>query len=446
MRVNTPVRREAMFQTSRHDLGPNFVFGTATAAYQIEGGQTDGRGSAIWDTFARTPGNVKRADDGTTATDHYNRWPEDLDLIRDAGFEAYRFSLAWPRLIPNGTGEINQAGIDFYDRLIDGMLERGLKPFATLYHWDLPSALQDRGGWMNRDIAGWFADYAALVARHFGDRLHATATINEPWCVAWLSHFLGIHAPGYRDVRAAARAMHHVLLAHGTGIDALRAEGARNLGIVLNLEKAEPLTDSAADQQAASLGDAIFNRWYLGGVFKGQYPEELTAILAPYLPEGYERDMETVSRPLDWLGINYYTRGLYKADPSRPLIPIGQQKGELEKSDLGWEIYPQGLEDLLVRISREYTRVPLYITETGMSEADDNRRVQFYDDHLQAVARAQAHGADVRGFFAWSLLDNYEWAEGYQSRFGLVEVDYATQKRTPKGSYRAFQGMLHNTR
>ena len=435
-----------MFTTSRHDLGPNFTFGTATAAYQIEGGQTDGRGSAIWDTFAKTPGNVKHADDGTNATDHYNRWPEDLDLIRDGGFDAYRFSLAWPRLIPNGTGEVNQAGIDFYDRLIDGMLERGLKPYATLYHWDLPSALQDKGGWMNRDIAGWFADYAALVARNFGDRLHATATINEPWCVAWLSHFLGVHAPGYRDVRAAARAMHHVLLAHGSAIDALRAEGAKNLGIVLNLEKSEALSDKPEDMQAQNLGDAIFNRWYLGGVFKGQYPEELTSILAPYLPESYEKDMEIVSRPLDWLGINYYTRGLYKADPSRALLGIGQEKGPLEKSDLGWEIYPKGLEDLLVRVSREYTKLPLYITETGMSETDDTRRVKFYDDHLQAVANAQKQGADVRGFFAWSLLDNYEWAEGYQSRFGIVEVDYATQKRTPKGTYRAFQGMLHNTR
>jgi beta-glucosidase len=435
-----------MFSVNRSDFGHNFVFGAATAAYQIEGGQTDGRGSAIWDTFARTPGNVKRADDGTTATDHYNRWPEDLDLVRDGGFDAYRFSIAWPRLIPNGTGEINQKGLDFYDRLIDGMLARGLKPFATLYHWDLPSALQDKGGWMNRDIAGWFADYAGLVVRHFGDRLAATATINEPWCVAWLSHFLGIHAPGYRDARAAARAMHHVLLAHGTAIDALRAEGGKNLGIVLNLEKSEAASDKPEDQQAQNLGDAIFNRWYLGGLFKGRYPEELTSILAPYLPENYERDMETVSRPLDWLGINYYTRARYRADPSRALVPIAQQQGNLEKSDLGWEIYPRGLEDILVRVSREYTKLPIYITETGMSETDDARRVQFYDDHLKAVLRAQKQGVDVRGFFAWSLLDNFEWAEGYKSRFGIVHVDYETQKRTPKGSYRAFQGMLHNTR
>jgi len=435
-----------MFSVDRKDFGPNFVFGAATAAYQIEGGQTDGRGPCIWDTFAATPGNVKNADDGRIATDHYNRWPEDLDIIRDGGFEGYRFSLAWPRLIPEGTGAVNQAGLDFYDRLIDGMLERGIKPFATLYHWDLPSALQDKGGWMNRDIAGWFGDYAALVARNFGDRLTATATINEPWCVAYLSHFLGVHAPGYRDVRAAARAMHHVLLAHGTGIDALRAEGAKNLGIVLNLEKSEALTDSDEDKLAMDYGDAIFNRWYLGGVFKGQYPEILTKALADVLPQGWEKDMEVISRPLDWVGINYYTRGLYKYDASRPIFPIGQQKGPLPKNDLGWEIYPQGLTDLLVRVSNEYTKLPIYVTENGMSENDDERRVAFYDEHLKAVKAAQDKGADVRGYFAWSLLDNYEWAEGYSSRFGIVHVDYETQKRTPKGSYRAFQGMLHNTR
>jgi beta-glucosidase len=435
-----------VFSITRDELGPNFTFGAATAAYQIEGGQTDGRGSATWDTFAATPGNVKNRDDGAIATDHYNRWPGDLDIIRDGGFEAYRFSIAWPRLIPEGTGAVNAAGLDFYDRLIDGMLERGLKPYATLYHWDLPSALMDKGGWMNRDIAGWFADYAALVAQRYGDRLHATATINEPWCVAWLSHFLGIHAPGYRDLRAAARAMHHVLFAHGTAIDALRANGAKNLGIVLNLEKKEAASDKPEDVAAQTIEDAIYNGWFLGGVFKGQYPKELTAILAPYLPQGYEKDMETVSRPLDWLGINYYTRATYAGDATVPLWGARRVPGTLEKSDLGWEIYPQGLTDLLVRVSRDYTKVPLYVTETGMSETDDTRRVKFYDDHLRAVANAQAQGADVRGFFAWSLLDNYEWAEGYTSRFGIVHVDYETQVRTPKGSYRAFQGMLHNTR
>jgi beta-glucosidase len=435
-----------MYSVERGQFGPNFVFGTATAAYQIEGGQIDGRCPCIWDTFAATPGNVKKADDGKTACDHYHLWPQDLDLIRDGGFDGYRFSLAWPRLIPEGTGAINQAGIDFYDRLIDGMLERGLKPFATLYHWDLPSALQDKGGWMNRDIGGWFADYAALVGKHFGDRLHATATINEPWCVSVLSHILGIHAPGYRDLRAGARAMHHVLYAHGVGVDALRANGVKNIGIVTNLEKSEPASESEQDYKAFDLGDALFNRWFLGGVYKGQYPEVLTKALEKYLPVDYEKDMEIVSRPLDWAGINYYSRGLYAWDDTRPAFPIKQVKGPLPTNDLGWEIYPKGLTDLLVRVSKEYTKLPLYVTENGMSETDDARRVKFYDDHLKAVLEAQKQGADVRGYFAWSLLDNYEWAEGYSSRFGIVHVDYETQKRTPKGSYRAFQGMLHNTR
>ncbi len=435
-----------MFSVDRGQFGPSFVFGTATAAYQIEGGQVDGRGPCIWDTFAATPGNVKNADDGKTACDHYNRWAEDLDLIRDGGFDGYRFSIAWPRLIPEGTGTVNQAGIDFYDRLIDGMLERGIKPFATLYHWDLPSPLQDRGGWMNRDIGGWFADYAALVGKHFGDRLHATATINEPWCVSILSHILGIHAPGYRDLRAGARAMHHVLYAHGMGVDALRASGVKNIGIVTNLEKSEPASDTEEDQRAFDLGDALFNRWFLGGVYKGQYPEVLTSILDQHLPADYQKDMEIVSRPLDWAGINYYSRGLYAWDPTRPALPIKQVKGNLPTNDLGWEIYPSGLTDLLVRVSREYTKLPIYVTENGMSESDDARRVDFYDKHLKAVLEAQKQGADVRGYFAWSLLDNYEWAEGYSSRFGIVHVDYKTQKRTPKGSYRAFQGMLHNTR
>lgn len=437
-----------MFSFDRREFGSDFTFGVATAAYQIEGGQGHGRGQSIWDTFSATPGNVHNGDTGITACNHYELWPADLDLIRDGGFDAYRFSFAWPRLMPEGTGAINQEGVDFYDRLIDGMLERGIKPYATLYHWDLPSALQDRGGWMNRDIASWFADYATLIARKFGDRLEATATINEPWCVAFLSHFLGVHAPGYRDLRAAARAMHHVLFAHGTAIDALRAEGTRNLGIVLNLEKSEAASDSEADQQAMDFGDALFNRWYLGGVFKGQYPEVLTKWLEPYLPANYQADMDVVSRPLDWLGVNYYTRGLYKAS-SEPGRPAEQVKGPLEKTDIGWEIYPQGLSDLLVRVSNDYTKIPVYVTENGMAEVEgdnDPRRVKYYEDHLKAVLAARAEGADVRGYFAWSLLDNYEWAEGYNKRFGLVHVDYASQKRTPKASYRAFQGLLHNSR
>lgn len=438
-----------MFSFERKDFGPQFTFGAATAAYQIEGGQGDGRGPSIWDSFASTPGNVIGGDTGLMACDHYNRWPEDLDLIRDAGFDAYRFSFAWPRLIPEGTGAINQAGLDFYDRLIDGMLERGIKPYATLYHWDLPSPLQDRGGWMNRDIASWFADYAVTVHRHFGDRLAATATINEPWCVAFLSHFLGIHAPGYRDLRAAARAMHHVLFAHGTAVAALRAEGGKNLGIVLNLESAQPASEKPEDAAAARTWDGIFNRWYLDGLFKSAYPADILAALGSHMPEGFERDMAVVAQPLDWLGINYYTRGLYEHAPDEQVFALRKVAARLETTEMGWEIYPQGLEDLLLRVARDYTKIPLIITENGMAEVegnDDPRRVAYYQSHLNAVRAAQAAGADVRGYFAWSLLDNFEWAEGYAKRFGLVHVDYKTQKRTPKSSYRAFQGLLHNAR
>ncbi len=425
-----------MFSVDRKDFGPNFAFGVATASYQIEGNLGDGRGPSIWDTFSATPGNVKNGDTGAVADDHYNRWPEDLDLIRDGGFDSYRFSIAWPRLLPEGIGAINQKGIDFYDRLIDGMLERNIKPFLTLYHWDLPSALQDKGGWMNRDIASWLAEYSALVGKHYGDRVTAVATINEPWCVAFLSHFLGIHAPGYRDFRAAARAMHHVLLAHGTAVAALRAEGVRNIGIVTNLQKAEAATDSAADKEATELFDGIFNGWYLGGLYKGKYPANVVKLFEPYLPEGFERDMSVVSAPLDWAGVNYYSRSLIAADPNG-IVPFKQVDGTLEKTDIGWEIYPKGLTDLLVRVSNEYTKVPLYVTENGMAEVegdDDPRRVRYYDDHLKAVLAARAAGADVRGYFAWSLLDNYEWAEGYSKRFGIVNVDYATQKRTPRAA------------
>jgi len=328
------------------------------------------------------------------------------------------------------------------------MLARNIKPYLTLYHWDLPSALQDKGGWMNRDVASWFAEYSALVGKHFGDRVTAVATINEPWCVAFLSHFLGVHAPGYRDFRAAARAMHHVLYAHGTAVGALRAEGVKNIGIVTNLQKAEPASDSAADKEATELFDGIFNGWYLGGLYKGKYPANVVKLFEPYLPAGFERDMAVVSAPLDWAGINYYSRSLIAADPGSPM-PFKQAGARLETTEMGWEIYPQGLTDLLVRVSNEYTKVPLYVTENGMAEVegdDDPRRVRYYDEHLKAVLAARAAGADVRGYFAWSLLDNYEWAEGYSKRFGLVHVNYDTQQRTPKSSYRAFQGMLHNTR
>jgi beta-glucosidase len=431
-----------VFSVQRKDFGADFVFGVATAAYQIEGGQSDGRGSSIWDTFGATPGNTRNGETGREACDHYHRWPADLDLIRDGGFNGYRFSFAWPRLMPLGTGAPHPQGIEFYDRLIDGMLERGIRPFATLYHWDLPSALQDRGGWMNRDIAGWFADYAGLVARRFGDRLATIATLNEPWCTAYVGHYAGRHAPGYRDLRAMTRAMHHVLLAHGTAIDALRAERAQNLGLVHVLKHMQPASNSSEDAAATALEDAMFNRWYMDGLFKGRYPEVLLELLAPYLPERWQDDMAIVSRPLDWIGINYYTRQICQHDPAIPFWRTKKLVGDLEKNDLGWEIFPEGMTHVLQRVTREYTRLPIYVTENGITQSDDTRRVAFYDAHLKALLDARRAGSDVRGYFAWSLLDNYEWAEGYSPRFGIVHTDYPSQTRTPKGSYLAFQKLL----
>jgi len=438
-----------MFKHSRGDFPDGFIFGAATAAHQIEGGWTDGRGPSIWDTFARTQGNVTNGDTAEIATDHYNRWETDLDLLRDAGFDGYRFSIAWPRLIPEGTGAVNPKGLDFYDRLIDGMLERGLKPLCTLYHWDLPSALQDKGGWMNRDIAGWFADYAALVQREFGDRFFGVATINEPWCVSFLGHFNGHHAPGYRDMRAWARSAHHVLLAHGASVAAVRAEGAKNVGIVLNLQKCEPASEGPEDTAASHLFDGVINRWFLDGVFKGKYPDDVVAKIAEYLPADFESDMGTVSAPLDFLGMNYYSRSLLAYAPERGAFPIKDVPARLETTEMGWEIYPQGLTDLLVRVSRDYTKKPIYITENGMAEVEgvnDARRVAYLDAHMGAQIEAIRQGVDLRGYFTWSLIDNFEWAHGNAKRFGLVEIDFQTMERRPRQSWRAYQGMLHNTR
>ncbi len=431
------------FAFSRADFPEGFVFGTATSAYQIEGTQFGGAGPCHWDSFAATPGNVAGADDGARACEHYLRWEEDLDLVRDAGFDAYRFSISWARVLPEGAGAPNPEALDFYDRLVDGMLARGLQPWATLYHWELPSALADRGGWANRETAERFADYATLVAGRLGDRLHATATVNEPWCVAWLSHFLGAHAPGLRDIRAAARAMHHVLLAHGLGLAALRAAGLRELGAVLNFEFASPAGDSPADRAAARRQDALYNRWFVSGIASGAYPEDALEGLAPHMPAGWQGDMATISAPIDWLGVNYYTRRRVAADPGAPWPCLRDAEPTLPVTALGWEIYPEGLAHFLTWLHRiAARRVPLYVTENGMVDAEpleDAARIAYVEAHLAAVRRAIAQGAPVRGYFLWSLLDNYEWAYGYNGRFGIVHVDFETMARTPKASWRSMR-------
>jgi beta-glucosidase len=435
----------------RSDFPDGFLFGAATAAYQIEGSGYGGAGPCHWDSFAATPGNVVRAEDGRRACDHFHRWEEDLDILQAGGFDAYRFSTSWARVMPEGRGAVNPEGIAFYDRLVDGMLARGLRPFQTLYHWEMPSALADLGGWTNRDVAGWFGDYVEAITRVLGDRVETVATINEPWCVSFLSHFLGHHAPGLRDIRATARAMHHVLLAHGVAVERLRGMGQRNLGIVLNFDRTLPADDSAGSRTAAARWDAIFNRWFIEGIAKGRYPAEALEGLAPHLPQGWEGDMAVISRPIDWLGVNYYTRSLMAEAPEVAWPSIRPVQGDLPRTQMGWEIYPQGLEHFLTWLAEtQVGQMPIYVTENGMAWDDrlengavyDPDRSGFIEGHLDAVRRAIDAGANVKGFFYWSLLDNYEWAFGYEKRFGLVHVDFETLKRTPKASFQALAAAL----
>lgn len=437
-----------MFRNSRSDFPKGFLFGTATSAYQIEGHGFGGAGLTHWDSFAATPGNVVRAEHGQRACDHYHRYGEDLDLAANAGFDCYRFSTSWARVLPEGRGTPNPEGLDFYDRLTDAMLERGLKPCVTLYHWELPQALADMGGWRNGDIAKWFGDYTHVIMSRIGDRMYSAAPINEPWCVGWLSHFLGHHAPGLRDIRATARAMHHVMVAHGTAIQVMRGLGMDNLGGVFNLEWATPADDSDAAKLAAERYDAIYNGFFLGGAFQGRYPDLALEGLEPHLPQGWQDDFSTITAPVDWCGINYYTRKLIAPDAG-PWPQYAEIDGPLPKTQMDWEIYPQGLYDFLIRTTRDYTRdLPLIVTENGMANADvvaagggvdDPARIAFVDAHLDAVRRAIADGAPVQGYFLWSLLDNYEWALGYEKRFGLIHVDFDTLARTPKASYHALK-------
>ncbi|WP_373636654.1 GH1 family beta-glucosidase [Yoonia sp. BS5-3] len=431
----------------RSDFPEGFLFGAATAAYQIEGHKFGGAGPTHWDTFAAGPGNVIRAEDGAVACDHYHRFAEDLDLLKDGGLDAYRFSTSWARVMPDGR-HINPEGLDFYDRLVDAILDRGLKPFQTLYHWELPSALADKGGWMNRDTCGYFGDFTDAITDRIGDRVAAISTINEPWCIAYLSHFLGHHAPGLKDIRATSRAMHHIMLAHGIGLSRLRDKGMKNCGIVLNFDHTDPADESPAAALAARRTDAIFNRWFIEAITKGTYPEEALEGFGPHMPEAWQDDMALINQPIDYLGVNYYTRHTVKTDASTVWPHVHGEEGPGEKTQMGWEIYPDGLYGFLTRLSRDYVGdLPLYVTENGMAWDDkvengsiyDPVRLKFISDHVLAAKRAIADGANVKGFFYWSLLDNYEWAFGYEKRFGMVHVDFDTLKRTPKASYQALK-------
>ena len=434
----------------RADFPDAFQFGVATSSYQIEGHSFGGAGPCHWDSYAATPGNVVRAENGAVACDHYHRWPEDLDLVAGGNFDTYRFSTSWARVMPEGRGAPNTEGLDFYDRLVDGMLERGIKPAATLYHWELPQPLADLGGWRNADMPDWFADFTEVVMRRIGDRVWSAAPINEPWCVSWLSHFLGLQAPGLRDIRATARAMHLLLVSHGRSIEVMRGLGMSNLGCVFNMEYAEPADTTGAARKAAALYDGYYNRFFLSGVFHGSYPDDVMEGLAPHMPEGWQDDFSTITAPLDWCGVNYYTRKVIAPDDS-PWPSHREVEGPLPKTDMGWEIHPEGLEFFLRRTHDEYSKgLPIYITENGMASdvalvdgrIEDMARLGYLDDHLAATRRAIDAGVPVAGYFVWSLLDNYEWSLGYDKRFGLVHVDFETLKRTPKASYHALSAGL----
>lgn len=436
---------------TRQDFPAGFKFGAATAAYQIEGHKFGGAGPSHWDSFSATPGNVSKGDDGSLACDHYHRWEEDLDLIKDGGFDAYRFSTSWARIMPDGMGTPNAEGLDYYDRIVDGLLERGIAPYLTLYHWDLPSALADIGGWANRDVAKHFGDFTEVVLKRIGDRVAAVATLNEPWCVAWLSHFLGHHAPGLRDIRAAARSMHHTLLAHAESMERMRAMGRTDCGIVLNFEATEPATPAPADVAAAKRQDAINNRWFIQALAGQGYPEEALEGLQPHMPKGWEDDLSRIAAPIDWLGVNYYTRGLVAHDDTAPWPHLAGRTGPLDKTQMGWEIYPEGLLRTLRRLKDDYVGdLPMLVTENGIARDEDHdtgnqgdvERIKFIEDHFEAARKAIDHGVNLQGFFYWSLLDNFEWAFGYEKRFGIIHVDYETLQRRPKASYHALKSML----
>jgi len=428
-----------------------FVWGAATAAYQIEGAANeDGRGESIWDRFCATPGKVRAGDTGEVACDFFHRYREDIALMRELGIDAFRFSISWPRVLPEGRDRVNDRGLDFYDRLVDALLEAGIAPFATLYHWDLPQALEDKGGWPERATAEAFAAYAELVGDRLGDRVGSWTTLNEPWVASWLGYGLGIHAPGREGVRPALAAGHHLLLAHGLAVEALRRSSPRSrIGITIDLYPMHPASGSAADREAARAADGSRNRWFLDPVFRGAYPEDTAERFAAELPVIADDDMTRIAAPIDFLGVNHYSRTVIRAgekgEPVEVCVPGADHQ------DMGWEVYPAGLREILVRVRDDYGPAAVYVTENGATYADvrghdggipDIERQRFLEGYIRAVGEAIGDGVPVRGYFAWSLLDNFEWALGYQRRFGLVYVDYPTLERIPKQSFGWYRDLI----
>lgn len=432
----------------------DFLWGAATSAYQIEGSPlADGAGPSIWQRFAHTPGMVRDGDTGDVACDHYRRWKDDVALMRSLGLKAYRFSIAWSRIFPEGTGRLNPAGLAFYDRLVDALLAHDVEPVVTLYHWDLPAALDDRGGWLNPDIAQWFAEYASALFKRLGDRVMRWATLNEPWVVADGGYLHGTLAPGHRNRYEAPIATHNLLRAHALAVQAYRALGKHAIGLVVNLEPKYPASQREEDLAATRRADAYMNRQYLDPVLFGAYPEELREIFGDAWPDWPASDLELIRQPIDFLGVNYYTCSVTRFDPNAwPLRAGPQHQRQATYTETNWEVFPQGLTDTLVWVKGRYGNLPVYVTENGAAFFDpptvdgdrvsDPLRVAYLRAHLQAVQRAMAAGCDVRGYFVWSLLDNLEWSHGFSKRFGIVHVDFETQKRTPKDSARYYANVV----
>jgi beta-glucosidase len=434
-------------------LPDGFTWGVATSAYQVEGAVAeDGRSPSIWDTFSHTPGKVAGGDTGDVACDSYHRWPEDVGLMKELGVSAYRFSIAWPRILPEGHGAVNEAGLAYYDRLVDTLLAAGITPYPTLYHWDLPQALQDRGGWASRDTAGYLADYATVVARRLGDRVSNWVTLNEPRCSAWIGHLEGRHAPGMADIDVAVPVSFHLLLGHGLATQAVRAAapGSR-VGLVNVLHTCEPASNTAADIEATARFDGHVNRWWLDPIHGRGFPADMQCVYGVDLPE-QPGDLATIATPLDFLGANYYSPTIIADDPGGP-VPYARDvpPDGVPQTMLHWEIRAAGLEQVLVRLASEYGAREVYVTENGSAWADDltpdgrihdKQRLRYLEEHLAACGRAIQRGVPLAGYFAWSLLDNFEWDYGYDARFGLVYVDYPTQQRLMKDSGRRYADII----
>jgi beta-glucosidase len=433
-----------------------FLWGAATAAYQIEGAVSeDGRGESIWDRFSHTPGTVVNGDTGDVADDHYHRWHGDIALMQELGLKSYRFSIAWPRIFPLGTGAINPAGLDFYDRLVDGLVEAGITPFVTLYHWDLPQALQDQGGWANPACVDAFADYAATVAQRLGDRVQHWITHNEPWVVAFVGNYHGRHAPGVRDLGTALRVAHNLLLSHARAVPRLReaSGGSAQVGITLNFSTSRPASASPEDARAAALHDQYLNRWFLDPISGRGYPAEIAQVFGDRFVEPLQADLAQMAAPIDFLGVNYYFPNFLRAGGElgfQAVPPEELSARGYELTAMDWPVVPDAFDELLIRLAHDYQFPAIYITENGAAFDDqpvggrihDERRLAYLHSHLGAVHQAMAGGVPVRGYFVWSLLDNFEWALGYSKRFGVVYVDYATQARLVKDSGRWYQQLL----